>query len=403
MFTVSQAAKLLGLARSTLLYYERIGLVRPDRGRANRYRQYSREDIDRLFMVRQLQKAGLSLKECARCLAGEMPTEMLDERLAEVERRMADLARTRLLLAALQARAGGRNGPPGGEELRQWHRQFEALAPMGHDEMLRRLGFSEKESIYIRMVSKDMTDNETYMKHFFWVHEQVPFQGVGSPETTRRAFEMIPNPESVARIIDIGCGAGGPALRLAKLTKAAITAVDNHQPFLGALERNAANEGLGGRINTVNASMTELPFADESFDLIWAEGSAFVMGVETALEQWRRLVPAGRWMAISEVTWLTEKPSPETVEFFAAEYPDISNIETRQKQAEDCGWRVLGAFVQPPSDWQAYYGQMPGPLAKARKEFGPSRAFDNIEAEIKMYDDHGDEYGHFCMVLEKRA
>lgn len=138
---------MLGLARSTLLYYERIGLVRPDRGQSNRYRQYSREDVDRLFMVRQLQKAGLSLKECTSCLAGEMSREMLDERLSEVERRMADLARTRLLLAVLEARAGGQSGPPGGEELRRWHQQFETLAPMGHNEMLRRLGFSEKESL----------------------------------------------------------------------------------------------------------------------------------------------------------------------------------------------------------------------------------------------------------------
>jgi len=62
--------------------------------------------------------------------------------------------------------------------------------------------------------------------------------------------------------------------------------------------------------------MTELPFADESFDLVWAEGSAYIMGVENALTQWRTLLQSQGCMVLSDLVWLTETPSQTVREFW---------------------------------------------------------------------------------------
>ena len=51
MLTISQLGRRFGLSRSTLLYYDSIGLLSPSlRSRAN-YRLYSRSDVERMELI----------------------------------------------------------------------------------------------------------------------------------------------------------------------------------------------------------------------------------------------------------------------------------------------------------------------------------------------------------------
>lgn len=70
MYSISETARRVGVARSTLLYYERIGLVTPERHPDNGYRRYGEEAVARLIALRQLQRAGLTLQECRQCFGG---------------------------------------------------------------------------------------------------------------------------------------------------------------------------------------------------------------------------------------------------------------------------------------------------------------------------------------------
>jgi hypothetical protein len=54
--------------------------------------------------------------------------------------------------------------------------------------------------------------------------------------------------------------------------------------------------------------MTEMPFTQGSFDLIWAEASAYIMGVEQALEQWRPYLSDEGYLVISDLVWLSKNP-----------------------------------------------------------------------------------------------
>ena len=68
MITVSRLARQFNLSRSTLLYYDRIGLLRPsDRSRSN-YRLYTREDRKRLEKICHYRAIGLPLKAIQRIL-----------------------------------------------------------------------------------------------------------------------------------------------------------------------------------------------------------------------------------------------------------------------------------------------------------------------------------------------
>jgi len=124
--------------------------------------------------------------------------------------------------------------------------------------------------------------------------EELPRQGPGLDESTVRACSCIPSPFRGKKILDIGCGSGMQTLTLAKyFPDCQITASDIHQPFLDELDKRSKAAGLDGRIVTRRASMDNLPFEEQSFNIIWAEGSAFIMGLQAALGYWKKFLKHG--------------------------------------------------------------------------------------------------------------
>lgn len=246
-----------------------------------------------------------------------------------------------------------------------------------------------------------MSGDEDYMEDFFEVFESMERQGPGSPASTLRAFRALPEGEAIGNIMDIGCGKGAASLTLAEACDAHIVAVDNHQPFLDHLATVASRRGLGERIETRNASMFELADPDGSFDLLWAEGSAYIMGFERALEQWRRLLCPGGHLFVSEAVLLAAHPSPEVSEYWRGEYPDIQDVETRKNQAAKLGYRVVDSFILPRSDWRAFYDDMDARIDAVIASRGMTRAFEEMKKEIALDRSFGDEYGYVCLLLQK--
>jgi ubiquinone/menaquinone biosynthesis C-methylase UbiE len=124
---------------------------------------------------------------------------------------------------------------------------------------------------------------------FFEIHQNLPREGPGRNEYTRKAFEMLPKSDN-PHILDIGCGTGGPTLELARLSKGEVLGVDIHQPYLDELARKAERAGLSDHVKAMKCSMSKMDFPDESFDIIWAEGSIFIIGFERGLKDWRRFL-----------------------------------------------------------------------------------------------------------------
>src|SRR2546423_506442 len=88
MLTVTTLARRFGLARSTLLYDERIRLLPSPRRSASRYRQYGEREVERLRQICAYRSAGLALSDI-RTLLGRRSTEatdVLERRLLELDR-----------------------------------------------------------------------------------------------------------------------------------------------------------------------------------------------------------------------------------------------------------------------------------------------------------------------------
>jgi MerR family transcriptional regulator, copper efflux regulator len=110
---IGDLATRAGLTAKTIRFYEQAGLLsQPPRTPAG-YRNYPLGAVDRLAFIRHAQAAGFTLADIRGVLAirdsGQAPCEhvsvLIDEHLAQVERRIAELTRARDALKDLQRRA----------------------------------------------------------------------------------------------------------------------------------------------------------------------------------------------------------------------------------------------------------------------------------------------------------
>ena len=238
--------------------------------------------------------------------------------------------------------------------------------------------------------------------------EDLPRQGPGDDESTAHACSFIPPDLKQGKILDIGCGSGMQTLTLARLCPdCRITAIDVHQPFLDDLILRAKNAGLEGRIVTHRLSMDNLPFNEASFDSIWSEGSAFIMGLSTALRYWKKFLKPDGYLVVSDCTWFTDVPSDECRVFLAESCPDMKSEPGTEEIIRSAGYTVISSFRLPDAGWWDHYYT---PLSKKMprlKEIHKGNddaqiIIKELEKEMEIHRKYSKEYGYTFFVLKNR-
>jgi SAM-dependent methyltransferase len=188
------------------------------------------------------------------------------------------------------------------------------------------------------------------------LHREGRRQGPGGDEETRLAITLSGlRGRKELRVADIGCGTGASTLVLARELDATVTAVDLLPEFLGQLEAAAEGERLSTRIETLAASMDELPFGERSLDAIWSEGAIYNMGFENGVRSWRRFLTPGGILAVSELTWLTSERPAELDEHWMREYPEVATASAKLGILEANGYSPIGYFPLPDRCWLDHY------------------------------------------------
>jgi len=116
---------------------------------------------------------------------------------------------------------------------------------------------------------------------------------------TRKAFKMLPKCKN-PHILDVGCGTGVPTIELAKISDGHVIGIDIDVISLNLFQRKIKETGLNNRVSVIKGSMLTMDFPEESFDIIWAEGSIFVIGFENSLKKWRRFLKPNGFLVIHD-------------------------------------------------------------------------------------------------------
>jgi len=241
---------------------------------------------------------------------------------------------------------------------------------------------------------------------FYEIFEALPRQGPGDEKSTKRALRKLAGLPGHPEILDVGCGTGGQTFVLAKLSTGNITALDNHAPFIEKLKRNARRAGCAERIHCVVGDMNSMNFPRRSFDAIWCEGAAFVMGFNNALKAWKRLLKPRGYVVVSELVWFKKRAPREVKDFFAREYPDMKYYEHIFPIVESAGYKMIDYFPLPGKSWWThYYTPAEKRLVALRRKYRNNKdaqaIFDSFQLETDMHRKYSDYYGYGFYIMQK--
>lgn len=167
-YRISKLAERFNLSRSTLLYYERIGLLTASLRTPAGYRTYTREDGLRLERICMFRSAGLALADIQTLMAEETAprVKILENRLQELEDQILSLRQQQHTLVAMLNQLSQKACGPvidkdqwvnmleaaGMDEaaMARWHGEFERRAPKTHKTFLLSLGIKETEAAQIQ-------------------------------------------------------------------------------------------------------------------------------------------------------------------------------------------------------------------------------------------------------------
>ena len=109
MMNIKKAAELFDLSVDTLRYYERIGVIPPVKRNESGYREYSVNDLNWIYLAKNLRHAGLSIESLIEFVqlaqmrekinVAEAQKQILHEQLAELNEKIQEMEQVRALLS----------------------------------------------------------------------------------------------------------------------------------------------------------------------------------------------------------------------------------------------------------------------------------------------------------------
>mmetsp|Transcript_12751 Transcript_12751/g.19294 ORF Transcript_12751/g.19294 Transcript_12751/m.19294 type:complete len:358 (-) Transcript_12751:53-1126(-) len=151
------------------------------------------------------------------------------------------------------------------------------------------------ESFHFAHTLANETHNESILRHEHYLADQLQ---VGPGE----------------KVIDCGCGVGGPARGIASYTKAHVTGVTLNKYQVERARQHTKNQGLEDLVDVQQGDFTQLKFDDNSFDGAYAiEATCHAPQLEDAYSEIFRVLKPGGYFATYEwiVTSEYDENSPD--------------------------------------------------------------------------------------------
>lgn len=230
-------------------------------------------------------------------------------------------------------------------------------------------------------------------------------QGPGSSEETLKALSFIKGLTEKSRIADIGCGTGGQTMVLGQNTPCEITGIDLWKDYINQLNQNAQIKNLQDRVTGMVGNMENLPFQEEELDLIWSEGAIYNIGFERGLNEWRKFLKQGGYIAVTENTWFTEERPAEIQDFWNKIYPEIDTISNKVAQMQKAGYLPIATYILPETIWTDYYTWQTARREFFLKKYNGNKSIEGFVAsqrhEAELYYKYKAYYGYMFYIGKK--
>ena len=175
---------------------------------------------------------------------------------------------------------------------------------------------------------------------------------------------------------------------LAAHTPARITGIDLFPDFIDRFNAISRRHGVHDRVTGRVGSMDNLPFAEAELDLIWSEGAIYNIGFARGINDWRKFLKPGGFLAVSEASWFSRERPEEIDRYWRDAYPEIDLVSTKVGQMEQAGYVPVAAFVLPETCWTDHFY---APQAAAREQFLRRHAGSRAAAELVANERHETE------------
>ena len=147
--------------------------------------------------------------------------------------------------------------------------------------------------------------------------------------------------------------------------------------------------------------MSDLDFANEEFDVVFAEASIEIIGFKKGLAEWKRLLKPNGYLIVSDVSWIG-KPSAESRKFWKSTYDEVDTIENKISQIQDESYEFIDYIIVPKNDWKSYHEKLEDNLAKLNGDTSAKDFVRQLKKEINVYRQNSDDYSYVFYIMRRR-
>lgn len=238
--------------------------------------------------------------------------------------------------------------------------------------------------------------------YFYLAYEGLERLSPGSADTTLKAIDKVNiNSKANLNILDIGCGVGSSTILLANyFENSEIEAIDLFKHYLDVLNEKIAENNLEDRVFSYCMDMKDPDFANEEFDIVFAESSIEVIGFRKGLKEWKRLLKPEGYMIVSDISWI-KKPSAKSVKFWKNIYSEVDSIENKMAQIRNEGYEFIDYVIVPKEDWKEFHKKLEKNLDSLRNDKSAKEFVNVLKKQITFFRENSDEYSYVFYIMKK--
>lgn len=238
-------------------------------------------------------------------------------------------------------------------------------------------------------------------------YDSLSYHCPSSEEITKKVLKQIQLKVPHPAVANIGFGKGNECLLLARQYQH-VVAVENNGDYIESFRERLHQENLADRVQITEAPLDQLPFGEESFDLILSEGGINYSDFGFRINSWKPFLKDGGYLALSELCVFKEVELPyELADFLCDSFPfrEIETIDYKIAQIKDAGYRICGQHKLPDSCWIDFYEDKAECYEAMPQRWKNSKEGRQVEEYIENYkyfhSMYREYFGYVYFILRK--